>query len=342
MTEPTQESKALARAQEIADDVFHPDALAVDAAGEVPAGHLDLLANEGFYGLAAPPPFNTLDIPDMLTACRVVEALAGGCLATTFVWAQHHSAVMGVTHSQREEVREAWLGPLCRGERRAGLSLSAAVRPGPPALRAVPAADGGYVFTGDAPWVSGWGHIDTVYMAARDDDDRLVWALIPAQAGETVTVEPLRLGAVDATRTVHLHLDGHAVAADRIVGTVPLAQWRERDPATLRFNGSFALGLIARCLRELPAGRLAAQFEACRTGLDTATPETLPAARAAAAELALRAAAALTVEHGSRSIRLDDHAQRLLREAMFLLVFGSRPGIRDSLRGLLDHDPSGH
>jgi hypothetical protein len=57
----------------------------------------------------------------------------------------------------------------------------------------------------------------------------------------------------------------------------------------------------------------------------------LPAARAAAAELAMRAATALAVQAGSKGILLDQHAQRLVREAMFLLVFGSRPAIRAEL-----------
>jgi hypothetical protein len=45
----------------------------------------------------------------------------------------------------------------------------------------------------------------------------------------------------------------------------------------------------------------------------------------------LGAAAALTVHHGSRAVLMDGHAQRLVREAAFLLVFGSRPGIRTAL-----------
>ncbi len=34
----------------------------------------------------------------------------------------------------------------------------------------------------------------------------------------------------------------------------------------------------------------------------------------------------------SRSTRHDQHVQRLVREAMFLLIFGSRPAIRSALR----------
>lgn len=61
----------------------------------------------------------------------------------------------------------------------------------------------------------------------------------------------------------------------------------------------------------------------------------MPAARAAASELALRLAAALCVTVGSRAVLLDRHAQRLAREAVFLLVYGSRPAVRESLLELL-------
>ena len=50
-----------------------------------------------------------------------------------------------------------------------------------------------------------------------------------------------------------------------------------------------------------------------------------------ASELALRAATTLVVSAGSRSILAGEHPQRLAREALFLLVFGSRPGIKASL-----------
>jgi hypothetical protein len=53
----------------------------------------------------------------------------------------------------------------------------------------------------------------------------------------------------------------------------------------------------------------------------------------------MRAATALLVQAGSRGILLDQHAQRLAREAMFLLVFGSRPPIKDELLARLTSGP---
>jgi hypothetical protein len=55
------------------------------------------------------------------------------------------------------------------------------------------------------------------------------------------------------------------------------------------------------------------------------------AARARASELAVRAAHAFAVHRGARAALAGDVAERLSREAAFLLVFGSRAGIKDAL-----------
>jgi hypothetical protein len=57
----------------------------------------------------------------------------------------------------------------------------------------------------------------------------------------------------------------------------------------------------------------------------------MPSARAAASELAVRAAAAVAVHTGSAAAVAGSDAARLTREALFLLVFGSRPQIRTAL-----------
>jgi len=42
---------------------------------------------------------------------------------------------------------------------------------------------------------------------------------------------------------------------------------------------------------------------------------------------------------GSRSLLLDDHAQRLAREALFVSVYASRPPVRAALVELLGAGP---
>jgi alkylation response protein AidB-like acyl-CoA dehydrogenase len=108
----------VAAAERLADKVLFPAALAADAADTVPVELLDALAAAGLYALTAEADFET--------ACAVVEALASGCLTTTFVWVQHLGVVRAVSSSENDAVRE-WLSRLCSGERRAGLALGGAV-----------------------------------------------------------------------------------------------------------------------------------------------------------------------------------------------------------------------
>ncbi|HEV7900186.1 MAG TPA: acyl-CoA dehydrogenase family protein [Planosporangium sp.] len=310
----------LDKARRIADDVLFPAAARVDMTGVIPAEHLDLLAREGYYGLAA------RDDVDRTTFARIVETLASGCLATAFVWLQHHSAVTAAATTAG--IREEWFEALRSGRRRAGVS-QAGVRPGPSPLTAQRVA-GGYLLDGEAPWVTGWGMIDTLRVAARDGDT-IVWALLDAAAGPTLGVTPLDLVAVQASRTVHVRFDRHFVPDERVTGTLALADWPDWDAANLALNGALALGVAARCCRLMGPGPLNAELDAVRAALDTGTAQTLPAARAAASELALRAAATVTVTTGSRAVLAGAHGQRLVREATFLLVFGSRPAIRADL-----------
>ena len=50
-------------------------------------------------------------------------------------------------------------------------------------------------------------------------------------------------------------------------------------------------------------------------------------------------AAALMARGGGRAIRRDEHAQRLAREALFLLVQGQTPAIRAAQLGRLFRSP---
>jgi alkylation response protein AidB-like acyl-CoA dehydrogenase len=320
------------RATVIADDLLFPRALDTDAAGLVPVDLLDRLAAEGLYGMAAPEDAGGYDLSTSEVQ-PIVEALAGGCLTTAFVWIQHHNPVRAVAASTTPGLRDAWLGPLARGERRSGIAL-AGERPGPATLLVHDAPDGSFVVDGEAPWVTGWGRIDVVMIAARRGDE-VVRLLVDAQAGPTLEVEPLHLVAADASGTVTVRFRGHRVPPDRVVGVETHADALARDPTGLRTNGSLALGVASRCLRLLGPGSLDDELVGTRVALDTAGPDELPEARARAAELAWRAAGALIVGAGARSILTDQQAQRLAREAMFLLVFGSRPSIKRALAARL-------
>jgi hypothetical protein len=311
--------------------VLFPAALATDRADVVAVELLDAIADAGLYGLSGPSGAGGLDA-DLATACEVIELLASGCLTTTFVWTQHLGAVRAAALSTNDAIRE-WVAPLCSGERRAGLALGGALA-GPAALVARP-TEGGRLFTGLSPFVSGWGRVDVVHTAARTEDGSVVWALLDARESETLAARRLELVALNATATVRAELRDHLVPSERVTSVEPYGEGPP-PPELLRIHASFALGVARRCCALLGETPLDAELAALRVELDRLDPATAEAARGAAGELGVRAAAALAVRTGSRSLLLSDHAQRLTREALFCLVYALRPGSRDAVLTRLD------
>ena len=157
-----------------------------------------------------------------------------------------------------------------------------------------------------------------------------MWALVDAEESATLSVERLALVALNATATVRADFREHDVPAKRVTSVVP---YRQGPPApeVLRLHAAFALGVALRCCRLLGPTPLDEELARLRAELDRLDPSTIEAARGSAGELALRAAAALVVATGSRSLLVADHAQRLMREALFALVYALRPGSRDAL-----------
>ena len=308
---------AVETAQQLADDVLFPAALATDAADAVSTDLLDALAEAGLYGIGAEA--------DFATVCAVQEALASGCLTTAFLWAQQ----LGLVHAIAiggDVLRSTWLEPLCRGDVRAGLALGGALPQ--PTLHAT-AVEDGWTLDGMSPFVSGWGLVDVVHTAARTADDEILWLIVDAVEGGSLRVDRLPLVALNATVTVRATFAEHHVPADRETGRHPAGGGS--PPEVLRLHAALALGVAARSCRLLGPTPLDDELAACRTELDRLDPATIAAERAHAGELAVRAAAALMTTTGSRSLLLSDHAQRLAREALFVLVYALRPASREAL-----------
>ena len=322
----------LAAARALADDVLFPDAMRVDRLDVLPVAHLDALAVAGLYGAPAPVEAGGLGL-DLRQVSGVAEELASGCLAAAFVWVQHFRLLMTLAvGGASAALRDRWLASACRGTTRGGIAL-AGLMPGPVMLRAEP-ADGGWRLDGAAPWVTGWGLIDLLLVVARGPDDTVVTLIMDATDQPGLTVTRQRLAAVDASVTVRLGFDGVRIPQARFAGQEPFDPAASSQPAALRVNGSLALGVAQRCCRLLGPSPLDGELAVCRERLNAALDADAAAmslARAAASELAVRATAALAVRDGSNSITTGSHAQRLAREAVFLLVFGSRPAIKAAL-----------
>ncbi|HZA17535.1 MAG TPA: acyl-CoA dehydrogenase family protein [Pseudonocardiaceae bacterium] len=327
----------LQRAYTIAEEVLFPRALDVDAGGVIPGSHFDLLAEQGFYGLAGQAENTSLN--------GIFETLAGGCLTTTFTWIQHHGLVRALAGTTNVELREKYLDAAVRGTLRGGVAYAGAI-PRPPRLWATATA-GGWLISGDAPFVTGWGIIDMLLVSARDlaggPQGAIVSGLVSAEAGGGITVEELHLVAAAASNTVRLRFEDHFLPAEKVTAEVLHSDFLARTHIALRSNGSLAMGVAGRCIRMIgEAGRpelaelLEVERDTIRDRLDRglSEPATLLTARAAASALAYRCAGALMVATGSSGLLADRHAQRLVREAAFTLVAAGRPGIKESLLDL--------
>ena len=311
-------------AQQLADELLFPAAPATDASDAVPVEMLDALAEAGLYGIVAPPDFGGVSA-DFSTVCAVLEALASGCLTTAFLWMQHIGLIRALTYSDDQDLRARWLKPLASGELRAGLALGGTLPK--PSLRAV--ADGdGWLLDGVSPFVSGWGRINVVHAAARTADDDILWLIVDAGDGDGIRAERLRLAALNATSTVRMTFRQVHVPANRVTGSHPAGG--VTPPEVLRTHAALALGVTARCCRLLGPTSLDAELAALRTELDRLGPDTATA-RAAAGELAVRAASALMTSEGSEALLAGTQSERLAREAMFTLVYALRPMSRGAV-----------
>jgi len=306
----------------------------VDSADLLSSQQFTVLAESGLYGAFAPTSIGGLEL-DLGVVCTVVEQLASACLTTTFVWIQHFRLLAALLDPAVPEGIRQLLPLAVSGQVKGGVALGGLL-PGPPLLKAIETKDG-WRLNGDAPWISGWGIVDVLFVTARHSDDTVVSFVIDAVDQTGIKVTPHRLSAMNASSTVQLAFNECHIPKSRYVGSQPYAPGIER-PEGLRVNGSLALGIARRCCELLSPTSLDDELRRCRDDLNSFETTDIAVARARAAELAVRASHALAISRGSRSAIEGDIAERTTREAALLLVFASRPAIKDALLDLMIKD----
>jgi alkylation response protein AidB-like acyl-CoA dehydrogenase len=338
--------RAQADARRIADELLIPNAERTDQLDLVPAEHYLALAEAGLMGLSGPVAYGGLAAP-LDVARRVFETLAGACGPTFFSWVQHHSPVRLLIDSDNEAQRQAWLRRLCRGEILAGIGFAHLRRPGPPAVAVAPAA-GGWRLAGEAPWVTSWGRMGLLVLAAVSARQQIVWLALPVDPSRPPPPglrpsPPMALPVMRATGTVRVAFDDVWVPNEQVIAVVDLADWQAKDRVVTAQPNPAVFGLADRCLTLLAAeversrtrvtatvaAALRAEWESCRSVsydlADQAQPvmdqvARLVALRAWSLELVQRASSALLIATGGRGMTLDQPAQRLHREAAFYLI----------------------
>ncbi len=347
-------------ARELADRVLRPQAERADTEG-VRRDVVDEVARAGLLGLDGPRAYGGAAAPAPVRR-EVTELLAGADGSTWFVTTQHSYPVQRLSVSDNVALKERHLRALCAGELLAGIAIAHVRRTGEPAVLATP-VPGGWRFDGAVGWATSWGLADLLLLAGLTRDGQLVQVLVPATAQPGLTAgPPMRLAAMQGTRTVTLELDGFEVATADVVEVSRAATWLEADRVKTANATPASFGLLHEVLDRL-------QATAARRGDDIAAglardladegaelrraayalvdhvpaPEQVEdrlALRAAVLELVVRAATALVTATGGSAMSLDAAPQRLAREALFQLVQAQTAPVREATLRQLGRRPA--
>ncbi|GAC1588206.1 MAG: hypothetical protein NVS3B21_03740 [Acidimicrobiales bacterium] len=329
-------------ARRVASEVLAPAAEVVDGMDLLPRSHLESLAAGGLMGLVAPVDQGGADAAGPVVR-HVQRVVAGACGATFFTWVQHHAPVRYLASAPDSPARRRWLPELATGRAWGGVGFAYLRRPGPPVVRAE-RCDGGWIFDGVAPWVTGWGLVDViVVVAGAPDGSKVFAALTPDMAGLEAT--PLDLMVLGSTGTVRMTLDGVRVGADELIDIWSAARWAAVDRDAAARPGGAPCGIASTALEHLTpmvpdvAGALRTELTTlCADAEDllgTVDPPdrsgwqaALTQVRDRSLSLAGRATQAYVVAAGGRAMDRSHPAQRLLREAAFHLIQAQTPMLR--------------
>ncbi|MBZ6082935.1 acyl-CoA dehydrogenase family protein [Streptomyces olivaceus] len=335
----------VAEAHRLADGLLAPSAQRVDQ-DVVPASHLAAVRRSGLLGVSAPVESGGTGAPDAV-AREVAEILAGACLSTWFVQTQHHTPVRLLGRAAPGlPARERLLRPLAGGELLAGIAY-AHVRSHPRVPVRATAERGGVRFDGTVPWYTGWGLNDLMLLAGVTGADEVVFAFADAREQPGLRPSPpMRLAALTAARTVSLALDGLWVPEESVVLRTPREEFarvdvpRSTNTSPAVFGVAYAaLDLLASAPDERGAAdSLRARVDEVRERAYALADHPVPhehvaerlALRTRAYDLLRSATTAAVVAGGGRATSLDHPAQRLAREAMFLLIQGQTTPVREA------------
>ena len=332
-----------------------------DQSGDWPAEDLADLAKLGAMRWAIPTEFGGEDLSAIDLHLRY-ESVAAASLTTALILTQRDSAAAFLEAAENKSLRLELLPKMARNEIFATVGiaqLTTSRQGGPPVLQARRDCDA-WIINGLIPWSTGPDQAQFIVAGAAVADEpsqQILFALPAYSAGVTIQ-PPMPLVALRASHTTSITFNEVRLES----------QWLLRGPMS---------GVLGSRKKSLPLSQAFLALGLCRGGInliqehrsdlarETATAFTdqlhalrqqiidqCTAAKACDADIAsnLRGACndlALRITHSAVAIYkgtalLADHpAQRLAREAMFLLVWSCpAPVIDCTVRVLRDRDGS--
>jgi alkylation response protein AidB-like acyl-CoA dehydrogenase len=325
-----------------------------DVSGEWPAEDLNELTDIGALRAVLPAEFGGGDETALQIHLRY-EQLAAASLATALVLSQRDSACAIIDAAKTSPVRHELLAALSHNSIFATVGiaqLTTSRQGGPPAMRAT-RAENRWRIDGIVPWASGAAASAYIVAGAAVEGsaDQVLFALPTDEAGVKVGPQ-MPLVALRATHTSSITCESVAID-DRLVLHGPTPNVLAGRAKSLPLGQAFlAMGLsrggielIREHTSDLARSTVAsfdpqlADIRAAVMEICTASAPPPPGVaaelRGRCNELALRITQSAVAIYKGTALLADHPAQRLAREAMFLLVWSCPNPVIDCTVGLL-------
>ncbi|MEO0834542.1 MAG: acyl-CoA dehydrogenase family protein [Cyanobacteria bacterium J06642_3] len=336
-----------------------PSANQIDADAAVLKQALKQMGDRSWLALKVPQELGGTGL-DETEYNRIQISLARASGALTFLQTQHQSAVAKLAQCHNSSLQQEFLPKVATGKTLIGVGFSHLRRPGLPMVQAVKTA-GGYLLTGEVPWITGYGFFTHFILGATLPDGRELYGLMPFQdkvqpSGGTITVSaPMQLLAVSATNTVSATIFQWFLPSDRLVNIYPPGTIHQSSRRNVLNHGFYALGAAYAGLDILQsiAGKKKLEFineswHALEQELkpieqqaivlisdSQATYAQKLQLRAETIDLAQRCSLAAVMASSGAANYLHSNAGRVYREAMLFSVSGQTTDVMEAcLRSL--------
>jgi butyryl-CoA dehydrogenase len=327
---------------------------AADQSGEWPAADLHALAGIGAMRWALGREFGGDELLPLEIHLRY-EAIASASLATALVLSQRDSAAGMIDGAESESLRRELLPGLAANEvfSTIGIAqLTTSRQGGPPSLIAEPTGNG-FRLDGLIPWATGADHCDFIVAGAilQTPTPAQILFVLPTDLPGVVVEPSTPMVALSASRTTSIRCINVPLAS-RWILSGPKERALAGRKKGLPIGQSFlAMGLCRSAIDLIAAHdsdrarqmrqRLGNQLDSLRTrvlafcGAELPDAQEGPRLRGACNDLAVRITHSAVALYKGTALLATHPAQRLAREAMFLLVWSCPDPVIDCTVELL-------
>lgn len=284
---------------------------------------------------------------DALTLHDHYEAIASASLATALILSQRDAAIGYIEASDNQTAKDQYLPQLAQNALWCTIGISHLSTSHQSGTLTAERDGNRFIINGTIPWATGAIESDFLVAGAKTLDQQQILFILPTTLPNVQVLEPTRLATLSAAQTSVVRCANVCLEpAQILVGPIDKAlniRYR-RLPLGQTFA---ALGLTLAALEliqqiDLPSAdntyeTLVTQYNELRHTVREANTRLVegqdlqsgPLIRSECNNLAIRAThAALTLYKGA-GLRIDHPAQRLAREAMFLLVWSTPVSVMD-------------